>query len=255
MKKLVLAVLFSFIFAGRVECQQILSENIVSSTITINAVATGEKGKSFFYCDGMRKCSTEDFVKEYYRKLGYNVMRGEVSVWQGLYALAFFDEIYYKHNFDFDGDLPRHFFENDYLYFSRKKMFDDKYNYLLNANISEFINRQLDKYAATSSRLLHDAKIENYIDCTDYFYSDVVQEFLKRIDSKIFAQVVYKIAQNPNQNRAGIPDYVVWNDNELIYIEVKRKNEKLREKQIEWAEFLIKNNIPYKVVRVNPTKE
>ena len=134
-------------------------------------------------------------------------------------------------------------------------MFDDKYNYLLNANISEFINRQLDKYAETSSRLLHDAKIENYIDCTDYFYSDVVQEFLKRIDSKTFAQVVYKIAQKPNQNRAGIPDYVVWNDKELIFIEVKRQNENLREKQIEWAEFLIKNNIPYKVVRVNSIKE
>ena len=66
---------------------------------------------------------------------------------------------------------------------------------VLNASISEFINSQLDKYAATSSRLLHDAKIENYIDCTDYFYSDVGQE------------------------------------------------------------FLIKNNIPYKVVRVIPTKE
>lgn len=255
MKKLVFSILFLFILASCAECKQVLPENIVSSTIKINAVATGEKGKNFFYCDGTQKCSTEDFVKEYYKKQGYNVMRGEVSVWQGFYALAFFDEIYCKHNFDFDGDLPRHFFENDYLYLSRKKMFDGKFNYLLNADISEFINSQLDKYAVTSSRLLHDAKIENYIDCTDYFYSDVVQEFLKRIDNKTFAQIVYKIAQNPNQNRAGIPDYVVWNDKELIFIEVKRKNENLREKQIEWAEFLIKNNIPYKVVRVISTKE
>lgn len=110
MKKLVFAILFSFIFASYAECKQVLPENIVLSTIKINAVTTGEKGKNFFYCEGKQKCSTEDFVKEYCKKRGYNVMRGEVSVWQGLYALAFFDEIYYKHNFDFDGDLPRHFF-------------------------------------------------------------------------------------------------------------------------------------------------
>ena len=82
MKKLVFAILFSFIFAGCVECKQVLPENIVLSTITINAVATGEKGKNFFYCEGTQKCSTENFVKEYYKKWGYNVMRGEVSVWQ-----------------------------------------------------------------------------------------------------------------------------------------------------------------------------
>lgn len=33
-------------------------------------------------------------------------------------------------------------------------------------------------------------------------------------------------------------------------VEVKREKEKLREEQITWAEFLINNKIPYKVVRV-----
>lgn len=48
MKKFVFSILFLFILASCAECKQVLPENIVSSTIKINAVATGEKGKNFF---------------------------------------------------------------------------------------------------------------------------------------------------------------------------------------------------------------
>lgn len=36
----------------------------------------------------------------------------------------------------------------------------------------------------------------------------------------------------------------------MIFVEVKRKNETLKPEQIEWGEYLIKNRIPYKIVRV-----
>lgn len=36
----------------------------------------------------------------------------------------------------------------------------------------------------------------------------------------------------------------------MIFVEVKRKNEKLSPQQIEWGEYLIKTKIPYKIVRV-----
>ena len=36
----------------------------------------------------------------------------------------------------------------------------------------------------------------------------------------------------------------------MIFIEVKRQKETLKPEQIEWGEFLIKNKIPYQVVRV-----
>ncbi len=73
---------------------------------------------------------------------------------------------------------------------------------------------------------------------------------LKISDSKTFADIVYRIVQNPNQNHASLPDYIVWNDRELVLIEVKRERETLRAKQIAWAEFLLENKIPYKLVRV-----
>ena len=250
MHKLVCLIFIIFCFVNVVECKQVLPDIVINSTLTIDAAKSGDKGKNYFYCAENHKCSTEDVVKEYFKNKGYNVMRGEVSVWQGLYALAFFDEIFYKHNFLYSSDLPEHFFEDEYLYLSRKKMFDKKYEYLKQSDIYDFINSQLNKYGYLPVRFLHDNEIEGYSDCTAYFYSDTVQKFLKRIDNKIFAKIVYRIAQNPNQNRAGIPDYIVWNYKELVFIEVKRDKETMRTKQIDWAEFLLNNKIPYKLVRV-----
>ena len=36
----------------------------------------------------------------------------------------------------------------------------------------------------------------------------------------------------------------------MIFVEVKRKNETLKPEQIQWGEYLIQNNIQYKVIRV-----
>ncbi len=99
----------------------IVPPKIVKVTQTIEAQKTGEKGKNYFYCSNGKKCSTEDVVKEYYQDNGYNVMRGEVAVWQGLFALAFFDEIFYNHQFSKISDIPRGFFVGDFLYQERKK--------------------------------------------------------------------------------------------------------------------------------------
>ena len=37
----------------------------------------------------------------------------------------------------------------------------------------------------------------------------------------------------------------------MIFVEVKRKSKKLNSKKIKWGEFLVKNRILYKVVRVD----
>ena len=49
----------------------------------------------------------------------------------------------------------------------------------------------------------------------------------------------------------GTPDYIVWNSKKMIFVEVKRKSEKLSSEQIKWGEFLVKNRILYKVIRVD----
>ena len=92
--------------------------------------------------------------------------------------------------------------------------------------------------------------MDGYKNPTEYFKSSIVQNFLARIDNKTFYKVINRILKDHKNNMLGTPDYIVWNDEELLFVEVKRKKENLKEEQIRWGEFLIKNQIPYKIMRV-----
>ncbi len=83
-----------------------------------------------------------------------------------------------------------------------------------------------------------------------YSKSDIVQDFLKRIDPELFAKIVYRIAQNPNENRAGVPDFVIWNDKELRMSEIKKVREKVRDSQDAWLAWMVSERIPVEIVRV-----
>lgn len=234
-----------------VNAKQILPENIQKITTTISAPLSGEKGKLYFICSSGQKCSTEDAVRDYYQNKGYKVMRGEVTFWQGMFALAFYDEIFAINKYYYN-DIPTDMFSKNF-YINRKESVDKKYEYLTKTNLSEYINKQLKTYGKTNTRLLTDATINKSANCIEFFKTPLVQEFLTRIKPQIFAKIVYKIAQNPVENRTGTPDFVIWNNKEMIFVEVKREKETLRDGQITWLDFLINNNIPCSVTRVKGT--
>jgi len=249
MKLKVIIILFIFLFCNNiVNAKQVLPGDINKITTTITAPLSGEKGKLYFICSSGQKCSTEDTVRDYYQNKGYKVMRGEVTFWQGMFALAFYDEIFSLYKYPYS-DIPSDMFSPNF-YPNRKERIDKKYNYLKSANLSEFINKQLNMYKNTNTRLLTDSAIDKSANCIEFFKTPIVQEFLTKIKPETFAKIVYRIAQNVGENRAGPPDFVIWNDKEMILVEVKREKETLRDGQITWLEFLIKNNISCLVTRV-----
>lgn len=228
---------------------QTIPKNIIKNTVMISARKTGEVGKNYFYCKSDNKCSTEQVVREYYKNNGYKVMRAEYNFWQGIFILIFLDELY-----------PTEFYKSqgNHTIFTSEYFFKHRYDNLVlenkinkNTNIYKFINSQLQKHEnGLYIRELDEWKFEGYKNPSEYFKSDIVQEFLKRIDNKTFSLVINRILQDKKNNMVGTPDYIIWNKKELIFVEVKRKNEKLSTEQIQWGEFLIKNKIPYKIVRV-----
>lgn len=229
--------------------QQILPASIKQHTEIIYAPTTGEVGKIYFYCQNGNKCSTEQVVREYYKNKGYSVMRAEYDFWKGMFILTFLDELYPANHYTSYGKTG--VFHDMELYKSQKEDLIKKGAYVKNADLKEFINSQLNKHEAGAYiRDLDEWEIEGYKNPTEYFKSPIVQDFLARIDNKTFYKVVNRILQDRKNNTVGTPDYIVWNNKELIFVEVKREKEKLREDQIIWAEFLIQNKIPYKVVRV-----
>jgi len=254
MKSKFLVILFLNVFIMHcVFAQQILPTDIQKHTETIYATKTGEVGKTYFYCQNGNKCSTEQVVREYYKNKDYSVMRAEYAFWKGMFILAFLDELYPANHYTSYGKTG--VFHDMALYKTQEEDLIKKCDYIRNADLKEFINLQIKKHEAGAYiRDLDEWEVESYKNPTEYFKSPIVQEFLIRIDNKIFYKMVNRILQDRKNNTVGTPDYIVWNKKEMIFVEVKRKNEKLSEDQIGWGEFLIQNKILYKVVRVEGQK-
>ncbi len=248
MKKFFFILVLLICFALNSDAKQILPDIIENNTIIISAQKTGELGKNYFYCSNGEKCSTEQIVREYYKNNGYKVMRAEYSFWKGMFVLGFLDELYPQ---TLDTKSESKFFDVEKSDVSTRD-FDKKLKEIKKSNILQFINSQIAKHERGSYiRWLDEWEIEGYENPTEYFKSPIVQEFLIRTDNKTFYKVIENILGCEDRNPVGTPDYIVWNDKEMIFVEVKRKSETLKPEQIEWGEFLIKNKIPYKVVRVN----
>ena len=241
--------IFALFGSQSVSASQVLPKDIINHTETIYAQKTGEVGKTYFYCQNGNKCSTEQVVREYYKNKGYSVMRAEYAFWKGMFILTFLDELYPANHYKSYGKTGV-FYDMEF-YKNQKEDLLKKCNYIKNTDLKEFINSQIKKHQAGAYiRDLDEWELEGYKNPTEYFKSQIVQEFLARIDNKTFYKVVNRILQDRKNNTVGTPDYIVWNNKELIFIEVKRKKEKLREDQITWAEFFINNKIPYVVARV-----
>mgnify|MGYP002625634667 CR=1 FL=1 len=231
------------------DAKQILPEKITKNTITINAQKTGELGKNYFYCSNGNKCSTEQVVREYYKNYDYQVMRAEYSFWKGIFVLSFLDELY-PQTLNTKSESKLFDIENKNV---SKDELNNKIKVIRKSNPRNFINGQLIKHEQGSYiRWLDEWEIEGYKNPAEYFKSPIVQEFLVKIDNKTFCKILQHTINDYDRNPVGTPDYIVWNNKQMIFVEVKRKNETLKPEQIEWGEYLIKNKIPYKVARVLP---
>lgn len=247
MKKFLLIVFILICFVPNSGAKQILPESIEKNTITIIATKTGEFGKNYFYCSNGEKCSTEQVVREYYKNKGYQVMRAEYSFWKGIFVLTYFDELYPQ---TLSTKSQSKFFDIENSNVSAEEL-NQKLNIIKKSNIQEFINAQISKHEQGAYiRWLDEWGIEGYKNPIEYFKSSLVQEFLSKINNETFCKILKHIITDYNRNPVGAPDYIMWKNKEMVFVEVKRKNETLKPEQVEWGEFLIKNRIPYKIVRV-----
>ena len=249
MKKFLLIILTLICFGSYSQAKQILPAKIEENTITITAAKTGDLGKNYFYCLNGNKCSTEQIVREYYKNKGYQVMRAEYSFWKGIFVLSFLDELYPQ---TLNNKSENKFFDTENKNVTNEEL-NQKLNLMKKSNIQLFINNQITKHEKGSYiRWLDEWEIEGYKNPSEYFKSTIVQEFLAKINNKTFCKILEHTIEVYHHNPVGTPDYIVWNEKEMIFIEVKRKKETLKPEQIEWGEFLIKNKISYRVLRVLP---
>lgn len=219
-------------------------------THTIEVPKSGQKGKLAFLNSNGQPCSTEDAFKDDAEKKGWNVMRAEVSFWQAMFCLSFWEEIFDGMGTPIQGDdIPYDLFQGELFYLVRKQSIDLKYKNLKQHSLVDFINNQIGNADGAWTRLVFDGDQ----DMIAYSKTDIVQKFLKRVNSETFAEIVYRIAQNLNENRSGLPDFVIWNNDKLVMVEVKRVREQIRPSQILWLTWMAQEGIPNEIVRVSGT--
>jgi len=217
-------------------------------TEIIEVRRSGQKGKLAFLDGSGNACGTEEAAIDYFRRQGFRTLRGEVRFWQAMFGLTFWEEI-------FDGtgtpnslnDIPMDLFSGARFYEARKERIDAKTAFIARTNVALFISSQLSRHGDKWTRIIYESERG------DFSYRQVlrkpeVEEFLSLIDPATFAKIVNRIASNPNANRSGLPDYMIWKDGVITFIEVKGIREKIRESQEAWLSWMLAEGMSINIV-------
>ena len=219
-------------------------------TETIEVPRSGQSGKLSFLDSSGAPCSREQAAMDAFRQRGFRTLRGEVRFWQAMFGLAFWEEI-------FDGtgtpngfqDIPSDLFSGPDFYQARRTRIDSKARRIAKSDLEAFVRGQLDRRAKQWTRIVYGPPRG------DFSYREVLEsgdasEFLRVISPLAFAKIIHRIACDPSANRAGLPDYMVWKDGEVTFVEVKGPREKIRESQKAWHDWMQDARIPLLIVRV-----
>ena len=188
-------------------------------------------------------------MRTYLDGMGFKTLRGEVRFWQAMFGLCFWEEIFTDTGQpDTLNDIPLDLFSGTPFYQARRAAIDGKAAAVANSDLRRFVGEQLRRHGLTWTRIVFDGPRG------DFSYRQVldspnVSEFLSVIQPGVFAKIVHRIAMNPNENRAGLPDYVAWRE-QVLFIEVKGIRERIRDTQAVWLSWMHAGGIPVKVLRI-----
>nr|DAQ91277.1 MAG TPA: VRR-NUC domain protein [Caudoviricetes sp.] len=143
-----------------------------------------------------------------------------------------FTDVFLKNREEIIAYKMQQILEND-----AEKILEENYNlakkqsFKNNNRIFRMLERDIDRFKIEDLKLIF-----KY-----YNIEDIVRVFLFYIN-------------NIAQNRSGFPDLMIFNENELKFIEVKGPNDTIKEHQIEKIMLLNQNNIKSEILTINHTE-
>lgn len=206
----------------------------------------GEKSV-FFYDDS--KLVAEEVAVNFYKKLGYNAIWSENNYWKMLSALLFWNIFNHKienysfyiylnmglkHSKIFYKNMPKPNFKS----YSIDILFECMYS-----NINKIFNEmnEENQYQKVKESYKSNYGKEFYkytiLDDWDEFSLNELLIAPKYMKFK-FIPFLKKLINNYSQFHKGMPDLIVYDDNEFFFVEVKTKNDKIMSNQLKWHEFI-----------------
>ena len=194
-----------------------------------------KRGKSKYLFDE-GSLFAEELAIKYYENLGYNAAWTENYYWWYLMALLFWDEIFTPITGVFNGfelhgrmnDMPMDFFKPEF-YQKRKNLINNKIMRLKSSNLELEVSKSYNKNFGKCCRPIED--------WNRYTLNELLVP-TKVMNKNTFLDILTRLISNFNVNRSGLPDLIVYNDEELFFSEVKSENDRVSDNQQKWHQFL-----------------
>lgn len=199
----------------------------------------------------------EEFALNYYKKEGYKGIISANNYWWTVTALLFWDVIYAKLEGVYSElagefpskmqDMPYDLFSDEF-YQKRKPIIDNRIKSLESSDLASKLKSSYSQNHGKPCRF-----VENW----DRFTESELVEPLTFLESKIVIRILERILKNFNENRSGIPDLIIYKENDFKFVEVKSERDRISSNQRVWAEFLsetLRQNFEYFLVNQSAAK-
>lgn len=206
--------------------------------------SSGRKAKYQSYTGS--PLSIEQYVLEHYRSVGYTGIWSENEYWWAIMALLFWDVIFARlpgvYTPEFGAfpsqmqDMPRDFFSKEF-FARRKKLIEKRISELTKSRFFGLQQPDIEMELKLAFRK-YKGKPCRPINWDKYSTVDSFLIAVKALSSDQLLDVLYRLLKNFNQNRSGLPDLFIAQNDSPIFVEVKSEKEKIADNQINWMKFL-----------------
>ena len=239
--------------------------------IEVQEIPSEGKGRIQYLFEGNSLIAEEVAIK-YYQMEGYKVQWTENDFWWKIMSLLFWEVIFAKikgavivtksgYDYEIDPDdeeydkyfnmsvlqmngMPSDFFTNEF-YTRRKQIIANRIKELKDSDIISKLQYSYESNYGKKCR-----PIENW----NKYSLQNLSEPLTYIDKNIVIEICHRLLKNFTAYRSGFPDLFVYSEKEVLFVEVKSKDDRISESQINWHNFISENlNLKLVLFLINHT--
>ncbi len=205
------------------------------------------RGKAKYTGNYGKNKTVEQVALWHYTGDGYEGLWSENDYWWHILALLYWDVIFAKLPGVYEPlfgpfpssmqDMPRDMFSSDF-FSKRKKLINTRHSQIIGSNRFSFKGTTPEKEFKISWKKHHGMPcrlIENWnrFSIKEYILT------LRLLEFDQLVKIMDRLLQDFNRNRRGFPDLFLVHESSPLFVEVKRKGEKISQPQHDWHKFLV----------------
>lgn len=188
------------------------------------------------------KISIEQLIQNFYKKEGYTVLKCENNYWIILFLITFWNQLFETRDFILTTDNFKNCLNNipsknklKNLNFEKLNKRNRFINHILNSYYEHFDS--IHKYIPLSK--LHNVNLEkSKFGLGDFFSSEEMLSAPIYFNNEQISLIFKRLCSDFEFYQRGLPDLIIFNENEFFFVEVKSENDNLSYYQVQWHKYL-----------------